>query len=318
MKDLVCRICMNKDRNVEFSFTERMFGLGGSFKYFKCSECGCLQINTHLNNIADYYPSNYYSFSSPSLKNIRMRLIFLRDSYAILRKNILGLIAHLITPNIFFNELYKLILNAESKILDVGCGAGNLIRKLRMLGFRKAVGVDPFIEKDLDNSEIKILKKNITEIHGEWDVIMFNHSLEHMFNQQENLQSASLNLAADGFCIVRIPLVSSYAWNVYGENWFQLDAPRHFYLHSERSMTLLANSCGFKVEKVVYDSTEFGLLGSEFYSKNNAFYQNDKLINLYSVFPKKVIKRFRKLARFQNSQSQGDQAIFLLKKSIQF
>ncbi len=311
----MCRICMNQDGNIIFSFGERMFGLGGAFTYFKCCECGCLQINNQPNNIADYYPRNYYSFSFPNLKSIRMRLILLRDRYAILRKSTLGLIAYLITPNIFFNELYKLNLNAKSKILDVGCGNGTLIRKLSQLGFTEVVGIDPFVEKDIDNSEIKILKKNITEMDSEWDVIMFNHSLEHMFNQQENLKSASRNLADNGFCIVRIPLVSSYAWNVYGENWFQLDAPRHFYLHSERSMRLLANLCGFKVDKVVYDSNELGLLGSEFYSKSNVLYQNNKLINLYSVFPKKVIKKFRQLSKYQNSKSQGDQAIFFLKKN---
>ncbi|CAN4273166.1 AdoMet_MTases domain containing protein [Methylophilaceae bacterium] len=314
MNKSVCRICKNKEGNITISLTERMFGLGGAFRYFKCCECGCLQIENQPDNIADFYPRNYYSFSSSIKKTIRMRLIYLRDKYAILRKNILGFLVYLISPNIFFNELYKINLNAKSTILDVGCGAGELIKKLRKLGFKETVGLDLFIEKDLDSSEIKIHKKNITEINGKWDVIMFNHSLEHMFYQQESLQAANQNLAVNGFCIVRIPLVSSYAWNTYGENWFQLDAPRHFYLHSEKSMILLARLCGFVVHKIVYDSTEIGLLGSEFYSKNKALYINDKLINLYSVFPKKIIKKFRRLSKHQNSMSQGDQAIFFLKK----
>jgi len=37
-----------------------------------------------------------------------------------------------------------------------------------------------------------------------------------------------------GWCVIRIPTVSSFAWEHYREQWVQLDAPRHFFLHKVR------------------------------------------------------------------------------------
>jgi SAM-dependent methyltransferase len=50
-------------------------------------------------------------------------------------------------------------------------------------------------------------------------------------------EAAASLLACKGIIVVRIPAVSSYAWERYGVAWMQLDAPRHFFLHSPKSMT---------------------------------------------------------------------------------
>ncbi|MGC8006318.1 class I SAM-dependent methyltransferase, partial [Salmonella enterica] len=61
----------------------------------------------------------------------------------------------------------------------------------------------------------------------DFDVIMYNHSFEHLSNPVEHLQQAYRSLKSSGKLIIRIPTVSSFAWTKYGVNWVQLDAPRH-------------------------------------------------------------------------------------------
>lgn len=57
-----CRICGNDIDNREYTVRENMFHLYDEFLYFKCANCGCLQIKEYPTNISKYYPSDYYSF----------------------------------------------------------------------------------------------------------------------------------------------------------------------------------------------------------------------------------------------------------------
>ena len=117
--------------------------------------------------------------------------------------------------------------------------------------------------------------------------------------------------------LIRIPLVSSYAWDKYQENWVDLDAPRHFYLHSEKSFKLLAKDTGYEVEKLVYDSTAFQFCGSEQYLKNISLmdpksYGNDPE---NSIFTPDEIQEYAQKAMELNLRNKGDQACFFLRKS---
>ena len=61
-----CQVCHNEINNVPYIGEERMFGMGDQFQYFKCSNCGCLQIASIPENLDKYYPENYYSYSYDS------------------------------------------------------------------------------------------------------------------------------------------------------------------------------------------------------------------------------------------------------------
>ena len=146
---------------------------------------------------------------------------------------------------------------------------------------------------------------------------MFHHSFEHIYEQRETLRKVRELLAEKGMCIIRVPTVSSFAWKHYGLNWVQFDAPRHFFLHSVKSFTLLANQEKLKIKEVIYDSSDMQFWGSEqnllnvlLYSPNS-FFINPK----YSIFNKKKINDFKKEAKRLNQEKIGDQVIFILIKN---
>lgn len=91
---------------------------------------------------------------------------------------------------------------------------------------------------------------------------MFHHSFEHISDPLEALETVRSLLAPNGRCLIRVPVVS-WARNEYGANWVQIDAPRHFFLHTEKSMEILAEKVGLEITRVEYDSTEFQFWGSE-------------------------------------------------------
>ena len=78
---------------------------------------------------------------------------------------------------------------------------------------------------------------------------MFNHSFEHMENPFEVMNQSNRLLNKNKFLLVRIPVADSYAFKHYRENWCSLDAPRHLFLHTKKSIELLAKQSGFEIKK---------------------------------------------------------------------
>ncbi|AWV99854.1 class I SAM-dependent methyltransferase [Arcticibacterium luteifluviistationis] len=308
-----CRICNNLDNLKEYQVREMMFGFRDKFSYLECTKCGCLQIAEIPNNISKYYPSNYYSYSSSSPDSkIKEYLKGERDNYAVSKKGLLGNLVSKYFPNIRAQILSEIPISKNSKILDVGCGNGVLLLALRRIGFVNISGIDPFIENDISyGNGLDIYKKMIHEVKEKQDVIMFHHSFEHMPDPLETFQTVSKLLNKGGYCIIRVPTVSSYAWKHYRENWVQLDAPRHFFLHSEKSIDILAKKVSLTVEKVVYDSTELQFLGSERYLKNIPLL--DATPNK-EIFSSSEIKAFKLKAIELNQKNNGDSCAFIIKK----
>ncbi|MCW8850119.1 MAG: class I SAM-dependent methyltransferase [Melioribacteraceae bacterium] len=183
---------------------------------------------------------------------------------------------------------------------------------------KNLLGIDPYIKEDVkDENGLEVQKKTIKETEGKWDIIMLHHSFEHFTDPLETLQSVSALLSGKGSCIIRIPIASSYAWEHYGINWVQLDAPRHIFLHSIKSMRILAEQADLDLYKVEHDSTDFQFWGSEQYLEDIPL--RDK--RSYAVnpsnskFSKKDITDFTNRAKELNENAKGDMAIFYLKKN---
>jgi len=328
---LKCRICDNKDRNTIYKVREMMLGLRDMHNYFECADCGCLQIVEVPENIQEYYPSDdYYSYDKiKPAKGIKGKLIKNRDRFAATGKGILGGIMQQIQPHDKLPSLQHANIDLDSKILDVGCGAGHLLHSMKDAGFDNVLGIDPYNTEDIkyDNG-LSIIKSSIhdlpikssaeDDLAGNWDLIMFNHSYEHVYDQVEVLEKTWDLLKPGGTCMLRIPTVTSWAWRHYSENWVQLDAPRHFFLHSMRSVHMLAEKTGFVLEDVVYDSFAFQSWGSEQYKQDIALHEE----NSYAINPDKSpfsesdIASYTEHSKVLNKSKAGDQAAFYLNKKI--
>lgn len=184
-------------------------------------------------------------------------------------------------------------------------------------GFQNLTGVDAFIKEDIYyENGVKLLKKDLSGIDGRFDFIMLHHSYEHMSDPLGTIQALYRLLKPGRYVLIRIPVASSHAWESFGENWVQLDVPRHLFLHTVKSMGLLADQSGFVLEEIVFDSTDFQFWGSEQYRRgiplrgSRSFAENPR----NSIFSKKDINGFKARAKELNEKQMGDQACFYLYK----
>ncbi|MDR0983112.1 MAG: class I SAM-dependent methyltransferase [Culturomica sp.] len=257
--------------------------------------------------MSKYYDSDkYYSYHTQkhysSIRNLVHRLVFKAYSLGLLSRS-----ARYLRTFKKYSILHILKrLRKDTAILDIGCGDGNLIQEMSIWGWRDLTGIDPFIEKGiLSHTGWKVLKQNIFEHSGKYDFIMLHHSLEHLDNQHEVFKKLYELLADDGMLYIRVPLCDSFAFRKYGSDWFQIDAPRHFFLHTIKSMTLLAESHGFQIKDIFYDSSAAQFINSEKYNMN---------VPLFLKTKKRATKKLDKLANVLNLMHDGDMACFLMTK----
>lgn len=309
-----CQICQNETDNILYIGIERMFGMGNQFQYFKCSNCGCLQIASIPQNMGKYYPPNYFSYvaeiKTTSLKSrIANKLLKMAIAQRLGHFNLMGALS--MFYNSYYREAYpylnKGICDYDTKILDIGCGNGFFLNYLNSLGFKNLTGVDPFIKSDICYPNgVNVYKKYISELSDGFDFIMLHHSFEHMPDPIDVFRHLKRLLVKDGLIIIRILVIDGYAWRKYGMNWFQVDAPRHFFLHNKKTITLLAQKVKLKIVKVEFDSSGAQIINSEKYLENIP-------LNVDHVISKKFLKIANKKAKELNSLMDGDQACFYLK-----
>lgn len=315
-----CRICSNSENNKTHEAREMMLGMRDTHTYFECGSCGCLQIAKVPENIQDYYPGDdYYSYDEIKPETgLKKVMITARDRYAATGHGFIGKLLQMRKPHDKLPRLQKANVTMQSKILDVGCGAGHLLHSLKECGFENVLGADPFNAKKIEyDNGLVIEQKSIHEVsEGNWDFIMMNHSFEHVMDQHEVIARIEELLKPGGVCMIRVPTVSSWAWDHYGVDWVQLDAPRHLFLHSQKSMQSLADQSGLELKETVYDSFAFQYWGSEQYLKDIPL-NNERS---YAVNPDKSIFSEHKISEYAirskalNAEQQGDQAAFYFHK----
>ncbi len=310
-----CSICFNNiNENNIIKVKEMMLGTKKDFYYSYCDYCNSLSLLNIPENIERFY-HNYYVDKKKFIEISRVR-----KNLWNFRRVLYGTIFHQLIRYFFNNDIlnwaYYSKIKKNSRILDVGCGNGYVLNEFSKHGFTNLYGIDPYFAIEKYN-HIHLINEDFLNYNFDinFDLIMFHHSFEHMINQEEVFHKAISLLNKNGKILIRMPVVNK-AYEIYRENWVQIDAPRHITLHSEKSINIFCNRFGCKIYYSYYDSTEFQFLGSEQF-KNNipTFSENSYRINPQkSIFKIEDYKRYRDLAEEFNKQRKGDQAVFFIVK----
>lgn len=313
----VCQICNNAQDNKIHCVKEMMFGTGHSYDYLECAECRCLQLVNPTESPEEAYPEAYYSFAirnESTTRGFNRLLSNIKTRASVSSETTLGnrLIRFWLGEQDDYALLRQLPMHNNTRFVDVGTGSGKFLIPLYLAGYTQCLGIDRFIEDDIEYPfGLKIKKATVFDLQGEFDVVFYNHSFEHIPEQRAELLRVGDILASNGTCVISVPVFPSLAWDLYGVNWYQLDAPRHCFLHSTNSMALLAESAGFKVASVHYNSTHAQFAISAMYKQGITLKDRGK--NQEGFLLRKYNKlKYSRWARQQNRRAYGDQAVFFL------
>ncbi len=318
-----CRVCGNASENAEHIAREMMFGSRDEFAYCECAKCGTLQIKD-IPELAKYYPENYLSFNSETpvgrsaIHRFAARVI---GEYFVKGSGFAGKLLSRMRPGFAGNFPAALRdpdlgLTFDSRILDFGCGKGQLLQTLHYFGFRDLTGADAFIEGDLTlPTGVRILKRPLSELEPAFDLIIMSHSFEHLPDPKAALRDAFRLLRPGGPLLIAMS-VNNLAWEEYATDRDQLDAPRQLYLFTERAFTGLANDAGFSAASVRYDSTAFQFWGSEMYRLDLQLIPDGApgVIHPPDIFTDAQMAEWEREAARLNTEGRGDTATFILRR----
>jgi SAM-dependent methyltransferase len=138
---------------------------------------------------------------------------------------------------------------ASGRLLDVGSGRGDLGVALRDYGW-DVTGLDPSPAacEQARARGVKAVEGTLLDgasLGGEYDAVVFNHSLEHVAEPFDDLVAARPLLRAGGVLVVSLPNFASWQRRRFQSAWFHLDLPRHRSHFTPRGLESLLERTGY-------------------------------------------------------------------------
>lgn len=218
-----------------YTARDRLRNSDEAFSIAVCEGCGVLRTLPEMSvrELAPFYPDGYWGENQePSQDWIRSSQS--EKTRFLLRCNLAG-----------------------GRILDVGCGSGLFLRALDPRAWERfgiEIGGPPSEAAVRQLGRDRIFTGTLMEStlgDSIFDVMTFWSALEHTNQPRANLMEARRIIKAGGSLIVQVPNAASYQARWFGGDWFALDAPRHRYHFTPRTLGRLLSETGFQV----YSST---------------------------------------------------------------
>lgn len=294
-------------------------GTKEKFDYKECKICGSMTICQFPQNINEYY-ENYYSFSK-SFSNLHhsllKQMIAWIFKWAFVRTHILRLIKRYIKepPIILMNHLHwnmqailYLCPKYNDHILDVGSGFGELVSILHKFGYINACGIDPYLPSDREAPFIKQRKIQELSTLRLFDIVMFNHSFEHVDDPENHIRCAAALTRQGGTVIIHIPNLNSLDRIKFKEYWWPYHAPFHYSIPTQRGLEVMAARHGLKMIDAIGTSRWDHYLYSQEYVEGIGDYDPRSVRRLIEQghFDKNKHWELQKKARFLNTNKTGE------------
>ena len=156
----------------------------------------------------------------------------------------------------YYAEKLLPLLGPSSRVLDVGCGYGGLLKTLQERGVRDVVGIDLYSP----TREMTIREFGLNVIFAEFesydfgdrrfDLIVSQHTLEHVSNPVSTLRKMARLLTPHGRLVVSVPNFASRTSRWFGPRWLFAKTPQHLYLYTAPVLKGLLTRAGLQVERV--------------------------------------------------------------------
>ena len=247
-----------------------------SFSLYRCPSCKLVHTSPMPtdNELSAYYKPQYYGEGKQKFSSLIEKWTIssnLRLASSIARR---------------INKQAQ-IDNRPLRVLDIGCGRGNLLKAFNRLGF-DCHGVEraEFPDQSTDEN-IKIYRSSVKDAEFKdsyFDVVILWHVLEHLSNPADIVQEIYRIIDDSGILVIAVPNFGSFQSRLFKKHWFHLDLPRHLYHFERQSLDNLLTTKKFETVSLdtrSVDQSIFGFIQSALNALSwfapNSFYEQLKL-----------------------------------------
>ena len=243
-----CPLCDSSTACTLFIARDRLLGRVGEFPVVRCAGCGLVFLRPRPSpaELGSFYPDTYYPLDQQPT----------REARAVAE----GLLARIIG----WRREHQ--LQAPS-LLDIGCGTGLFLHLAREAGLQVR-GIE------LSESAVAYARMNygLDVHHGtlentdlpdqSFDIVTMWHVLEHLPDPVAALRRVARALKPDGLLLLGVPNFDSIEARIFGRRWYSLDAPRHLYQFTPRTMATVLNAVGLMPRRIIHSPGTAGLVYS--------------------------------------------------------
>jgi 2-polyprenyl-3-methyl-5-hydroxy-6-metoxy-1,4-benzoquinol methylase len=203
-----------------------------------------------------YCSSCNFHFQNPSKQNV----LYDRDYYA--RGE--GFLAFLgkLKDALDYRSIFS-SLKPSGKILDVGCGAGAFLSKLKTRGF-EAWGMDTsasavaLATNQTSPGQVRLGPFSKAQFRNDFfDGAVCLHVIEHIDEPALFLKEIFQVLKPSATLVLRLPNFASWEARLSGRSWIHFDEPFHWGHYSPEAILKMAKQCGFQKVSVSPTLWEF-------------------------------------------------------------
>ena len=272
-----CPACGTLDEErLVIEVQDTMFGQPGKYRLVECERCSMRFINPRPVTAAlmRHYPSDYLCYTNFDQEHWLLRWAFQRLQQGQARRRVRQI------------ERVHGRIAAGTRVLDVGCGRGELLARLKQDRGCVCTGTDinpdvlAVVGRELD---IPVLKGALNEIDlpdESFDLITMTEYLEHEPRPGLMIDHARRLLRPGGLIAIEVPDITGPPGRLFRHNWWQIDCPRHLMFFSPSTLSESLAQRGFEVLHV----KRYGMLTSMGYSMLQAmglhYYGSNKLAYL--------------------------------------
>jgi 2-polyprenyl-3-methyl-5-hydroxy-6-metoxy-1,4-benzoquinol methylase len=233
---------------------DRMCGLPGIFTAAQCTSCemGVTVPSASEAELASFYTETYGTYES-------------------LPTGVLGMISKMVQDFQSRRAMATVPLvciagHAQGRLLDVGCGRGDLGSGFVRRGW-SVVGIDPSAQA-CEVAGRRGLQTRVGTLasapleNDAYDVAVFRHSLEHVTDPLGDLRRVYQALREGGAVIISVPNFGSWQRERFGGRWFMLDLPRHRFHFNADALRRMLVQAGFQSVQTMISTSAVGLPGS--------------------------------------------------------
>ena len=234
-----------------FAGHDRLHGLAGEVEVQICPECGSGTTIPRVVGaaLAALYPRAYspYSDAASGLVATVSRLVRARQGRVALRTFPLSVPAG----------------RPAGRGLDVGCGRGDLAAQLGARGW-SMVGIEPSPDacaaaraRGVDARQGTLATVELEP--ASYDLVVFQHSLEHTDEPLGDLERVAAALAPGGIVVITVPNFGCWQARRFRSRWFHLDLPRHRTHFTRRGLERLFERADLRPQRIDTSTSTVGL-----------------------------------------------------------